>query len=145
MDPSAGVFIVYMHTNQLSTETTSMCGSFSAAELGVSSVSTRLVSSVGKLISLKFLNHLLELRIFFLFTEFFLRKPTWPLLRSFLSRGSSGSSGFCHAHCPKQPQQNRIAQRQWCEPCTRDNQRSVLGKANLLLTTWAQQWLSVLG
>lgn len=39
---SAGVFIVYMHTNQLSIETTFMCGGFSAAELGVSSVAPRL-------------------------------------------------------------------------------------------------------
>ena len=65
MDPSAGVFILCMHTKQLSTETTFMYGSFSAAELGVSSVSPRLVSSVGKLVSLKFLNHFLELGIVF--------------------------------------------------------------------------------
>lgn len=90
MDPSAGVFIVYMHTNQLSTETTSMCGSFSAAELGVSSVSTRLVSSVGKLISLKFLNHLLELRIFFLFTEFSLENRLDHFLGVFFPEGHQG-------------------------------------------------------
>lgn len=62
---SAGIFTVYMHTNQLSIETTFMCGGFSAAELGVSRVSPRLFSSVGKFISLKFLNHFQELSIFF--------------------------------------------------------------------------------